>query len=115
MGGTDEPVDHAGRAIRALTSAVDVALAAISEMDDRELAFQRATELWSQLRTAIDANGQIRAILAAHVANAHPDLTLAEIAARLSTVAHPVKKARIGELIENGRAALRQLPSVVSG
>ncbi len=109
MGGTDEPVDHAASAIRALTSAIDAALAAVLEMNDRELAFQRATELWAQLRAGTDTNGQVRAILAAQVADANPGVKLEDIAARLSTLTHVVKKARAAELIETGRSILRNV------
>lgn len=106
MGGMGDPDDNLGNAIKAVTSAIENALTVLRGADDPLSAFMRATELWAELRRATDDNGRVRAVLAAQVANAHPDDTLEKVAEILSTDAHRVKKARAGELIQLGRAIL---------
>lgn len=112
MGGSDETADAA---IMAVTSAINEALAAVRAIADSPTAFQLATGLWFELRTAMDRNGQLRAVLAAQTAEEHPELNLHEIARLLSTSVHVVKKARVAELIAAGRKLLQESPSVVSG
>ncbi len=101
-----DPDDVLGIAIKAVTRAIDEALAALREADDPLAAFIRATELWAELRRATDDNGRLRSVLAAKVADAHPDTNLVGFARLMSTPDHRIKKARAGDLIQQGRAIL---------
>jgi hypothetical protein len=115
MAGIDDPVACVQADIAAVTSAFEAATAALLNLDDPATAFKLATVLWSELRADMDSNGRTRAILAAQVADAHPDLNLVEVATLLSTEHNKVRKARAGELIALGRKIQGQSPSVVSG
>lgn len=106
MGMNDQVIDasrdQAVTAITAMTSAYTAAAAAIEAIKDPDEAFQLATTLWGELRTATDENGLLRARLAARIWELH-ELDLVSLASRLSQSGHSIGKSRAGQLIQSAR------------
>jgi hypothetical protein len=96
--GPSTPAARAEAAIMGVTSAYETVAAMIEALDDPDEAFRIATELWSALRAATDANGKLRARLAARIWTLH-ELDLAALGDRLS-----VGKTRAGQFMKSARA-----------